>query len=145
MAVIESKRSVSPAQPRAHQLRKKHSATNLQPSAPKHRSPKKSKKREQVPASLRFTETKRGKTTIRRYPGRSFHRFNEVKGKTVDFVEVFVCVDYNCVDVRFDDNTSLTFAIEPAFTLETEHADWKTGDWRPIKKWPLIHSESHRS
>jgi len=44
-----------------------------------------------------------------------------------------------------DDKTALTFAIEPAFTLETEHADWKTGDWRPIKKWPLIHSESHKA
>src|SRR5437660_4807307 len=142
MAANESKRSVPQAQPRAHQPRKKHSATNPQPSAPKHRSPKKRKKREKIPASLRFTETKRGKTTIRRYPGRSFHRFHEVKGKTVDFVEVFICADYNCVDVRFDDKTSMNFVIEPAFTLETEHADWKTGDWRPIKRWPLIRSES---
>ena len=145
MAANESKRSVSLAQPRAHQPRKKQSATKPQPSAPKHRSPKKRKKRENVPASLRFSETKRGKTTIRRYPGRSFHRFHEVKGKTVDFVEVFICADYNCVDVRFDDKTSMNFVIEPAFTLETEHADWKTGNWRPIKRWPLIHSESHRS
>jgi hypothetical protein len=150
MAAIESKRSVPTAQPRAHQPRKKHSATNPQPSGPNHRSPKKAsfkkpRKREKVPASLRFTETKRGKTTIRRYPGRTFHRFHEVKGKTVDFVEVFICADYNCVDVRFDDKTSMNFVIEPAFTLETEHADWKTGNWRPIKKWPLIHSESHRT
>jgi hypothetical protein len=63
----------------------------------------------------------------------------------VDFVEVFLCAGYNCVDVRFDDKTALTFAIEPGFTLETEHADWKTGNWRPIKRWPLIHSESHRA
>jgi hypothetical protein len=32
------------------------------------------------------------------------------------------------------------FVIEPNFNLETEYADWKTGDWRGIKKWPLIHS-----
>ncbi|MBZ5507896.1 MAG: hypothetical protein LAO78_20740 [Acidobacteriia bacterium] len=125
MAVIESKRSVSPAQPRAHK-------------------PRKSNKQTKVPASLRFTETTRGKTVIRRYDGRTFYRFHDVKGKTIDFVEVFVCAGYNCVDIRFDDKTALTFAIEPAFTLETEHADWKTGDWRPIKRWPLIHSESHR-
>jgi len=134
MAANESKRSISPAQPRAHQ----------QHPAVEHRSPKKAKKRERVPESLRFTETKRGKTTIRRYQGRTFYRFHDVKGKTVDFVEVFVCAGYNCVDIRFDDKTALTFAIEPAFTLETEHADWKTGDLRPIKRWPLIHSESHR-
>jgi hypothetical protein len=141
MAVIESKRSVPPVQ---LATREKHSATNPQHSTPKHRSPQKAKKRERLPASLRYTETKRGKTTIRRYDGRTFYRFEEVKGKTVDLIEVFVCADYNCVDVRFDDKTSLTFAIEPAFTLETEHADWKTSDWRLIKKWPLIHSKSHR-
>jgi len=27
--------------------------------------------------------------------------------------------------------------------LETEYADWKTGNWRPIKRWPLIRSETH--
>ena len=137
MAANESKRSISPVQPRAHQ----------QHPAAQHRSPRKakSKTRERVPESLRFTETKRGKTTIRRYQGRTFYQFHDVKGKTVDFVEVFVCAGYNCVDIRFDDKTALTFAIEPAFTLETEHADWKTGDWRPIKRWPLIHSESHRA
>ena len=126
MAVIESKRSVSLAQPRA-------------------RKTPKSKKQNQLPASLRYTTTKRGKTTIRSYDGRTFYRFDEIKCKNVDFVEVFVCAEYNCVDVRFDDKTSLTFAIEPAFTLETEHADWKTGNWRPIKRWPNIRSAGFNS
>jgi hypothetical protein len=39
----------------------------------------------------------------------------------------------------------LHFVIDPGFTLETEYSDWKTGNWRPIKRWPLIHSESHRA
>ena len=148
MATIESKRFISPAQPGA---RKKHSTTSPQPSAPgpsgrsrPHRSPKNQKKRQRLPASLRFTETKRGKTTIRRYDGRTFYRLEEVRGKIVDFVELFLCADSHSIDVRFDDKTSLYFLIEPGFTLETEHADWKTGNWRPIKRWPLIHSESHR-
>ncbi len=147
MAVIESKRSPSRTQPG-----KKHSAISTQHSAPKHRNPKKSnlnkpksRKRERVPASLRFTETKRGKTTIRRYRGRTFYRFDEFNGKTVDFVEVFTAGEYHAIDVRFQDKTALHFVIDPGFTLETEHADWKTGNWRPIKRWPLIHSESHRA
>jgi len=126
MAAIESKRSSSPTQP----------ATRKTP---------KSKKRDRLPPSLRFTETKRGKTTIRRYSGRSFYRFNEFKDKTVDFVEVFLAAEYSSINVRFDDKTTLSFVVEPGFTLETEHADWKTGNWRPIKRWPLIHSESHRT
>src|SRR5437899_12053840 len=78
MAVKESKRSLSSAQP-------------TRTPTPKHRSSKRAtakpnrKKRDRTPASLRFTVTKRGKTTIRRYPGRSFHRFEEAKGKALDY------------------------------------------------------------
>jgi len=36
------------------------------------------------------------------------------------------------------------FVIDPGSMLETEYADVKTGDWRPIKRWPLIHSQTHR-
>jgi hypothetical protein len=80
-----------------------------------------------------------------RYRGRSFYRFDEFNGKTVDFVEVFTAGEYHAIDVRFQDKTALHFIIDPGFTLETEDADWKTGNWRPIKRWPLIHSESYRA
>jgi hypothetical protein len=110
----------------------------------KHGDPKKQKKRERLPPSLRFTETKRGKTTVRRYSGRTFYRFEEVKGKLVDLVEIFTSGENHAIDVRFQDKTALHFVIDPGFTLETEYADWKTGNWRPIKRWPLIHSETHR-
>ena len=93
---------------------------------------------------FRFFETKRGKTTVRRYRGRTFYRLEEVKGKPVDFVQVFTSGDSHSIQVRFEDKTALHFAIDPGFILETEYADWKTGNWRPIKSWPLIHSETHR-
>jgi len=126
MAAIETKRSVSRTQPTT-------------------RKTPKSKKPKGLPASLRFTESKRGKTTIRRYSGRTFYRFDEFKSKTVDFVEVFTAGEYHSIDVRFQDKTALHFVIDPGFTLETEHADWKTGNWRQVKRWPVIHSESHRT
>ena len=94
---------------------------------------------------MRFTETKRGKTTVRRYSGRTFYRFEEVKGKTVDLVEVFTAGEYHSIDVRFQDKTALQFVIDPGFTLETEYADWKTGNWRSLKRWPLIRNETHRN
>jgi hypothetical protein len=125
--------------------RSAHASTKPRRSLRKHRNPKKPKKREIVPESLRFTETKRGKTTVRRYSGRTFYRFEEVKGKPVDLVEVFTAGGYHAIDVRFQDKTALHFAIEPGFILETEYADWKTGYWRPIKRWPLIRSETHRN
>jgi hypothetical protein len=151
MAGIENKHSSSRAQGsrrRVHVSTKpaaiKSARSKSQSASRKHRNPKKPKKRERLPASLRFTETKRGKTTVRRYSGRTFYRFEEVKGKPVDFVEVFTAGEYHSIDVRFEDKTVLHFIIDPGFTLETEYADWKTGNWRPIKRWPLIHSETGR-
>ncbi|MGB9119155.1 MAG: hypothetical protein WCE73_00920 [Candidatus Angelobacter sp.] len=156
MATIEHKHSPSRAQGsrrRAHASTKpaviksaiaKPQASRRRLRNSKHGDPKKPKKRERLPPSLRFTETKRGKTTVRRYSGRTFYRFEEAKGKLVDLVEVFTSGESHAIEVRFQDKTALHFAIDPAFILETEYADWKTGDWRPIKRWPLIHSETHR-
>ena len=89
--------------------------------------------------------TRRGKTTIRRYPGRHFHRFEEAQGKPLDYIEFFSAGEYHSIDVRFQDKTAMHFVIEPGFTLEPEYADFKTGNWRPIKRWPLIRSQPHNS
>ena len=134
MAVIESKRSSARTQPATTPTAKHRSATR---AAKPNR-----KKREKLPPSLRFNVTRRGKTTIRRYPGRSFHRFEEAKGKPIDYIEFFTSDGFHNIDIAFDDKTAVHFVIEPSFTLETDYADWKTGNWRPIKKWPLIHSAS---
>jgi hypothetical protein len=134
MAAIQGKHSPSRAQ---GSRRRAHAST-------KHRNPKKPKKRERLPPSLRFTETKRGKTTVRRFPGRTFHRFEETKGKPLDYIEFFTMGEYHCIDVTFEDKTAIHFVIEPNFTLATDYADWKTGNWRPLKKWPLIHSQTNR-
>ena len=146
MAGIQDKHSPSRVQ---GSRRSAHASTKPAPiksaKSKSETSTRKPRKRERLPASLRFTETKRGKTTIRRYSGRTFYRFEEVKGKVVDLVEVFTAGENHAIDVRFQDKTSLHFVIDPGFTLETEYADWKTGNWRPIKRWPLIHSGSHRA
>jgi hypothetical protein len=94
---------------------------------------------------LRFTETRKGKTTIRRYKNRSFHRLHEVAGKIVEHVEIFTSGEYHSITVRFQDKTSLHFVIDPGFTLDTEYDDWKTDELRCLKRWPLIHSASLRA
>jgi hypothetical protein len=140
MAAIQGKHSPSRAQGFRRSV---HALTKPQSSPRKQSNPKKPK-RERLPASLRFTETKRGKTTIRRYSGRTVYRFEEVKGMTVDLVQVFTAGESHSIEVRFQDKTSLHFFIDPGFIMETEYADWKTGNLRTIKRWPLIHSETHR-
>ena len=52
--------------------------------------------------------------------------------------------EYHCIDVAFEDKTAMHLVIEPTFTLETDYTDWKTGNWRPLKKWPLIHSQTNK-
>jgi hypothetical protein len=145
MAGIENKHSSSRAQ---GSRRRVHASTKPAPSksatAKPQTSTRKHRKRERLPPSLRFTETKRGKTTIRRYKGRSIYRFEEVKGKVVDLVEFFTIGEHHAIDIRFQDKTAFHFVINPGFILEAGYSDWKGGNLRPIKRWPPIHSETHR-
>jgi hypothetical protein len=131
MAAKQGKHSVSRAQGR----RRAHASTK----------PAVKTKKPTAPRLPRAIITKRGKTTIRRYPGRAFHRFEEIQGKPVDYVEFFTMGEYHSLNIRFQDKTTLHFTIDPGFTLQTEYADLKTGDWRPIKRWPLIRSAARNS
>jgi len=135
MAAIESKRSSSRTQ---HRTPTRATSKRKTPS-------RKTTKRKRVFLLPKPIITKRGKTTIRRYPGRSFHRFEEAQGKPVDYIEFFTVGEFHSIAVRFQDKTAMHFGIDPGFTLEAEYADCKTGNWRPIKRWPLIRSESHRA
>jgi hypothetical protein len=133
MAATQNKHSLSRAQ---GSRRRAHASTKPQAKTKSRAKTTKSR----TPPSLRYTETKRGKTTIRRYTGRSIYRFEEIKGKPVDCVEIYTGGGHHAIDVCFEDKTTIHFTIEPGFTLEAEYADWKTGDWRPIKRWPIIRS-----
>jgi hypothetical protein len=143
MADIQGKHSASRAQdrrPRAHASTKTKAPPKRQSS-----SKSKAKKRRPFPRLPPPKIIKRGKTTIRRYDRREFHRFEEVQGKTVDYAEVFTSGDFHSIAIRFQDKTLLHFTIDPGFLLETQYADTKTGDWRIRKRWPLIHSQTLRT
>jgi len=117
-------------------LESKRSSRRTQPAR------KTAKQRRRLPSLPKPIITRHGKTTIRRYPGRRFHRFEEAQGKPLDYIEFFTTGEYHSIDVCFQDKTTMHFVIEPGFTLETDYADWKTGNWRRIKRWPLIRSQS---
>jgi hypothetical protein len=157
MAVQQGKHSLSVAQGRrqaAQASTRPRAATQIRPRInrpkpktrhnPQKARKQKSKKREPLPPSLRFTETRRGKTTVHRFSGCAVYRLEEMKGKPVDAVEIFTASDHHAINVRFQDKTTLNLTIDPCFLLEAEYADWKTGNWRCIKRWPLIRSETHR-
>jgi hypothetical protein len=70
--------------------------------------------------------------------------FPLVKGKKLEDVEFSTSAEDHSIHLYFEDKTGLTFSLEPGFTLFTDYADWKTGDWRPIKKWRPVRSRMFR-
>jgi hypothetical protein len=65
--------------------------------------------------------------------------FREVKGKIVERVEIDP--DLNAIIILFQDKTALSFNLEPRLTVFPELSDWKTGNWRGIKRWRAMHSK----
>ncbi len=64
--------------------------------------------------------------------------FPEMKGRTVENIEVSVSSGYPCVSIRFQDKTDFTVEIDTHLTFEAMHSDWKTGNQRVLKRWPAI-------
>jgi hypothetical protein len=48
--------------------------------------------------------------------------------------------DYNIVEVVFQDKTSLTFNLESCLQVVPELVSWKSGSYKPLKRWRSIHS-----
>ena len=71
-------------------------------------------------------------------------RFPQAKGKTISEVQLSVSPDYLTVDLRFQDKTVLTFDLEPCVQVFPEFIDWKSGNYRSLRRWRPIHSRSSR-
>jgi hypothetical protein len=76
--------------------------------------------------------------TRRKRRGRQFLRFDQVKGKTVEFVEMGTAADFPCIEIGFADKTALHFTMDTRLTMEPVYSDWKTGDQRLLRTWPAI-------
>jgi hypothetical protein len=68
--------------------------------------------------------------------------FHEVKGKIVDSVEIKPQDHGYGVGIMFQDRTYLSFdvEVEPRITIKPELSDWTTGNYKPLKRWPIIQS-----
>ncbi len=64
--------------------------------------------------------------------------FPEMKGRTVERIEVCLAPDYRCVSVRFDDKTDFTVEMDTLMVCQAMHSDWKTGNMRVLKRWPAM-------
>jgi len=65
-------------------------------------------------------------------------RYMEVKGKTVDFAELWMQPGNCSVTLWFADKTCLHFDLDPGLSVETNYYDWKRGEQRVIKTWRAV-------
>jgi len=83
-----------------------------------------------------------GKPLARRRPKRrQALRFDEVTGKTVEFIEMRTDADFPCVEIAFDDKTALVVVMNTRLSMESSYSDWKTGNQRLLRQWPAVDTE----
>jgi hypothetical protein len=67
-------------------------------------------------------------------------KFPQASGRMVEKVELSLDSDYHCVSIRFKDNTDLTVVIDPALTFQATYSEWKAGNQKVLKRWPVVRS-----
>jgi hypothetical protein len=80
------------------------------------------------------------KSTKRKKPYQRVQKFPEARGKIIAEVELAISPDYNIIEIVFQDKTSLSFNLEPFFQVVPELVNWKSGSYRPMKRWRPVHS-----
>jgi hypothetical protein len=73
-------------------------------------------------------------------PSQRVQKFPAAKGKVIAEVELSLSPDYNIIEIVFQDKTSLTFNVHPCFQIVPELVSWKSGNYKPLKRWRPVHS-----
>ncbi len=67
--------------------------------------------------------------------------FPEAKGQTIESVELNTDPDFPCINIRFQNETDLTFVIGMELTFRASHFRWKGGEQKVLKRWPVLRSD----
>src|SRR5215510_2806230 len=97
----------------------------------------------QVKRSVHKKQSARSRGRLRSQKEKPYRRvfhFPQTRGKLVEDVEFSTSTDYHNISINFQDKTCLNFSIETGFTLEPDYSDWKSGNQRVIRTWPVINS-----
>jgi len=71
--------------------------------------------------------------------------FPEVKDKIIDGVELSADHEYYGITIRFQDNTTLSFTVEPSAVVFPVLANWQNGEEKTLKKYKSVRSKVHRT
>jgi len=72
---------------------------------------------------------------------RKLDPFAVVRGKVVERVEVSTNDDDMAIGILFKDRTYLGFDLDPYLRITPDFSDWKSHNYKRIKRWPPLHSE----
>jgi hypothetical protein len=95
-----------------------------------------------MPKQSRKKATQKGRRDRARHEN-TYERlvnFPQARGRTVEKVELSLDSDYHCVSIRLKDNTDLTVVIDPALTFQATYSEWKAGNQKVLKRWPVVRS-----
>jgi len=67
--------------------------------------------------------------------------FAVVRGKVVERIEVSTNEDDVSIGILFKDRTYLGFDLDPFLRITPDFSDWKTHNYKPLKRWPPLRSE----
>ena len=66
--------------------------------------------------------------------------FSEVRGKIVEGIKLKPSENGYSIGIMFQDRTFLSFDVEPYVTIFPELSDWKSHNYKPLKRWPIVRS-----
>lgn len=75
-------------------------------------------------------------------PGSNRIEFAEIEGKTIKSLELWLECEEGNIVLNFTDNTVFELDVATGYIVQAEHSNWKTGNGRLIKRWPLFPSPS---
>jgi len=71
-------------------------------------------------------------------------KFPIAKGKIIADVELSLSPDYSTIEIVLQDKTSLNFYLESYVRIFPELVSWKSGEYKPVRRWPAVNSKSSR-
>jgi hypothetical protein len=66
--------------------------------------------------------------------------FSVVRGKVVERIEISTMSEACEIGILFKDKTYLGFDLDPFLRITPDFSDWKTRNYKPLKRWPPIQS-----
>lgn len=67
--------------------------------------------------------------------------FAVVRGKVVERIEISTIPEACEIGILFKDKTYLGFDLDPFIRITPDYSDFKTGNYRPLKRWRPLLSE----